>query len=113
MLLAALFFLWYDYAIASFVFVVLAAIVLIYKPAKSFAKESVKEMEESEGQVPDKSVWEEGLKTAGARVGEQTFSDKDDTTNLKAINVTRFKLKPKESGNAAKKVIEMFKKLFD
>lgn len=112
LLFLAVFFLWYDFFWGAVVCFVIAAYLFVKKPADTLAKDVMQEMESAEGQVPDKSVWEDGLKEMGARVGEKTFSDYEEPTRLKARSSTRFKFKPEKVGEASKKTIGLFKKLF-
>jgi hypothetical protein len=112
LLFAAFFFFWYGYFIVSLVLAVVAAYIFLQKPAKSLGREFMRDMEGAEGQVPDKGVWEAGIKTAGGMAGAQTFSDKDNRTRLKDIEVTKWRLKSDKWGDAGKKTIELFKKLF-
>ena len=112
LLFAAVFFLWFDYLPLSVLCILIAAYALLHKPVKSLGKEFMKDMESAEGQAPSGEVFVEGVKVAGARAGEQLFADKDETTRLKALRATRFKLRPDKIGEASKKTIELFKKLF-
>lgn len=112
LLFAAVFFAWYDMLLAGIVCFGLAVYIIISSPAKSFGSELMTELEDAEGQIPDKAVWEEGLKAAGGMLGEQTFSDNEKAGNLKAVNVTKYKFKPRKVGEASRKTGSLFKKLF-
>ena len=113
LLFAALFFFWYDSFILALACAAIAIYLILSKPASLLAKDIAKDMEEAEGQVPSADVWKEGIKEAGSRTGEQLFSDKESVTRIKEMNTTKFKFKPNKIGEGSKKVIELFKKLFD
>ena len=112
LLFAAVFLLWYEYFFLAILCFAVSLFIMLSKPAKSFGSGVMKELEDSEGQVPDMAIWEEGLKTGGAMAGEQTFADNENLKRRKEINVTKWAFKPKKVGDAGKKTIDLFKKLF-
>ncbi len=112
LLFAAVFFVWYDLLLVGIVCLALGIYLMVSGPAKSFGSELIVELEGAEGQIPDKAVWEEGLKAVGGMLGEQTFSDNENGVNIKAVNVTKYKFKPRKVADASKKTGSLFKKLF-
>ena len=112
LLFAAVFFAWFDLLLAGMICLAIGIYIMVSSPAKSFGSELMAELEEAEGQVPDKGVWEEGLKAAGGILGEQTFSDNEDGARIKAINVTKYKFKPRKVGEASRKTGSLLKRLF-
>ena len=112
LLFLAIFFAWYNMLLAGLVCFGIAAYLMLSNPIKSFGFEVLTELEEAEGQIPDKTVWEEGLKAAGGALGDQAFSDNENPVNLKAVNVGKFKFKPRKVADASKKTGSLFKKLF-
>lgn len=112
LLFAAVFFFWLGNLLVSLLCIAVSAYVLLHKPMGGLGKELMKDLEAAEGQVPSKDVWMEGIKAAGAKTGEQLFSDKEETTRLKSMRTTRFKFKEDKIGEASKKTIDLFKKLF-
>ena len=111
-LIIALFFLWFDNFVAAVLLFLLALIILLKKPLKTLGKEVMDDLEKTEGQVPDAGVFKDGIKEAGARIGEQTFSDNESPIDLEKLTVTKYKFKPNKTGEASNKVIEAFKRLF-
>jgi hypothetical protein len=113
LLLASLFFFWFNAPLVAIASLALSLYLFLHRPIKSLAAETVEAMEKAEGQAPPMEVWEEGMRAAGARVGEQLFSDNDKITSLPKIRVTRFRFMPEKLGEAGKKTVGLFKKLFE
>ncbi len=112
LLFACMFFIWFEMPIPAVVTAIASFFVFNYPSAKNFGSKIMDEMEEAEGQVPDQTVWIDGIKEMGARTGETFFSDYEQVASMNSRTMTKWKFKPKKLGEAAKKTKDSAKKLF-